>query len=165
MDAVSYTGRRECKMKVLLNFNDDGTITCEDWLRAAGEIEDEAFSRGREYGEKKGYEDGLKDGRESMKNEDLKYTELDLLEREDKGYQKGEREARKKYYEMGFEEGKAGAAKACEEMTKDDIRRAREDGYTEGYLAGKKDGEKSKYMDIPDEVKKHIDEVVAWLES
>lgn len=36
------------------------------------------------------------------------------------------------------------------------------DGYMEGYFAGKRDGEMSK-REIPEEVKKHLEEALSWL--
>lgn len=38
----------------------------------------------------------------------------------------------------------------------------RKEGYTAGYFDGKRDGELSK-KDIPDEVKKHLEEALSWL--
>ena len=38
----------------------------------------------------------------------------------------------------------------------------RKEGYTEGYFAGKRDGEMSK-REIPEEVKKHLEEALSWL--
>lgn len=38
----------------------------------------------------------------------------------------------------------------------------RKEGYTAGYFAGKRDGEMSK-KDIPEEVKKHLEEALSWL--
>ena len=38
----------------------------------------------------------------------------------------------------------------------------RKEGYMDGYFAGKRDGEMSK-KDIPEEVKKHLEEALSWL--
>lgn len=71
-------------------------------------------------------------------------------------------------YKSGFEEGKEAGYTECVQdqlkYHKDDIEEARSDGYTKGYFDGKRDGEMSK-KDIPEEVKKHLEEALSWLEN
>ena len=49
-----------------------------------------------------------------------------------------------------------------EQGYKDGCKEGRKDWYTAGYFAGKRDGELSK-KDIPEEVKKHLEEALSWL--
>lgn len=51
-----------------------------------------------------------------------------------------------------------------DEGYKDGCKDGRKEGYTTGYFAGKRDGEMSK-KDIPEEVKKHLEEALSWLEN
>lgn len=55
-------------------------------------------------------------------------------------------------YAEGLEEGRA------------EIASIEKDAYMKGYLSGKRDGEMSK-KDIPEEVRKHIEEALRWMES
>lgn len=126
-------------MKVLLNFNNDGTVTCEDWLIACGKIEDEAFARGRDYGFKKGKEAGKE------------YASEDIAAEKSKAFEDG--------YAAGKHDG---LAECGNKFTKEELAVARSEGYSLGYFTGKRDGEMSK-REIPEEVKKHLEEALSWL--
>ena len=52
--------------------------------------------------------------------------------------------------------------KIYDEGYKDGMVVGKKDGYLEGYFAGKRDGELSK-KDIPEELKKHLEEALSWL--
>ena len=125
-------------MKVVLEIGKDGLVK----IHSIGKEMSEAHKRGYE----KGYEAGVAEveNRVSMDEDSIRKEAFD------KGHHLG--------YKKGFDAGMELAGKTAQK----DIEEARSEGYTKGYFDGKRDGEMSK-KDIPEEVKKHLEEALSWL--
>lgn len=111
----------------------------KDFCKNANEEEfnngfDRGFEQGKEVGHTEGYEQGTLHMKIAIKN------------------------ARDDAYRDGYSKGCA----AYLEEIKPEMAAAENEAYTKGYFAGKRDGEMSK-REIPEEVKKHLEEALSWL--